>query len=181
MFKKKCSWRNDGSCLKPPDKHVTRAVGHTSPLPRFVTVRCAGGLNSHDPVRKKSCHYCWGESLKISSVYRGSATMRQCWGQRWASPLFLFHLWSKHFSLWHTPCLQSSVGLTAQYLTHTDIYSLKTNKICFSMPLDMFEDRLLFAWMCAVRGAGSFLLTEQEYLIIRVLKSDRTEEYFLGW
>lgn len=44
-----------------------------------------------------------GESLKITSVYRGSATMRQCWGQRWASLLFLFHLWSKHFTLRHTP------------------------------------------------------------------------------
>lgn len=44
-----------------------------------------------------------GESLKIASVYRGSATMRQCWGQRWASLLFLFHLWSKHFTLRHTP------------------------------------------------------------------------------
>lgn len=44
-----------------------------------------------------------GKSPKITHVYRGSATMRQCSGQRWACLLFLFHLWSKHFTLWHTP------------------------------------------------------------------------------
>lgn len=77
----------------------------------------------------------WGESPKITSVYRGSATMRQCSGQRWASPLFLFHLWSKHFTLWHTPMF--SVTPKMQYILHPKV----------DMALSLTKNsRTVFSW-----------------------------------
>lgn len=71
---------------------------------QFVVAKRLLGLNSGDPLNiKRGAVIFLGENLKIASVYRGSATMRQCSGQRWARLLFLFHLWNKHFTLWHTP------------------------------------------------------------------------------
>lgn len=75
----------------------------------MLTKRCVWTQKTHWTVKELSS-FC-GVSLKIASVYRGSVTRRQCMGQRWARLLFLFHLWSKHFTYWHTPIHSQIVNI----------------------------------------------------------------------